>query len=112
MHHETHVGFVDTHTESVGGHHDLLPVEKEILLVVFPLLIGQPRVISGDGISPFHQLPGNLLHQLSGETVNDSTFLVMLSQVIQQRFQFVGGMLHQEFQIFPVKTGGHLYRVP
>ena len=39
MDHKTHVGLIDSHAESVGGHHDGIPVVDEIVLVLPALLI-------------------------------------------------------------------------
>ena len=33
-----HVGFIDTHAESIGGHHNGLPVVEEIFLILLPFL--------------------------------------------------------------------------
>lgn len=64
------------------GYHHTTAVINKIILIVPAFLIGKSCMISGGRDAVTDQLSADLLHQLSGETVGDSTVVRMLQYVI------------------------------
>ena len=47
MHHIAYIGLIDPHAERLGSHHNRPLVKNKLVLVLFPFLCGQARMISG-----------------------------------------------------------------
>ena len=109
---ETHIGLVNAHAESVGGHHHRGTVVEEILLVFLPLLVGEPGVVPGGGISPLLKGLTHLFHGLSGGAVDNPAFVPALLQKLKGFRQLVLGPAHFEIQVGPVKAGDGDHGVP
>ena len=111
MDHKAHIGLVNPHAEGVGGHHDCLPVELEVLLVGLPLRLFQPGVVAGGG-KP--RLPQHLLHPFhpgAGGTVDDAALVPPLPEQGEQGGALVGGGAHVKEQVGPVEAGDLTSRI-
>ena len=109
--HIAHVGFVDAHAEGVGGHHDGLPVELKVVLVLPPLLLVQPRVVAGGGEAPLLQIGPHLLHPGAGGAVDDAAPVPPGLEEGEEGGALAPGGLHVEVQVGPVKAGDLPHRV-
>ncbi len=109
--HITHIGLVNAHAESIGGHDHRLSVIDEILLVFAALLSRQAGVVSGCGNAPGLQSLMYLLHILAGGTVDDSAVPGMALYVLQQKIHFIFGCFHAEIEILAVESADQQLRL-
>ena len=75
---EAHIGLVNAHAEGVGSHHDRLPVELEVVLILPPLLLVQPSVIPSGGDALGAQVLAEAFHGRTGGAVDDATLVLPL----------------------------------
>ena len=102
----THIGLVDSHSKCIGGYHHTTAVINKIILIVPAFLIRKSCMISGGRDAVTDQLSADLLHQLSGETVDDSTVVRMLQYVIVYFLIFIFRCFHCKIKVFPIKSCG------
>ena len=72
VHHEAHVGLVDTHAESIGGHHHLTPSGHPELLAMVALARVEPGVIICRRHSRLLQEPDHMLRAAAAAHVDDA----------------------------------------
>ena len=101
-----HIGLVDPHSKCIGGYHHTTAVIDKIILIVPAFLIGKSCMVSGSRDAVTDQLSTDLLHQLSGETVDDPTVVRMLQYVIVYFLIFIFRCFHCKIKVFPVKSCG------
>ncbi len=111
MDHVAHVRFVDSHSECVRRHHDLLPIVDKVLLVFLPLQIGKSRMIPRNGITLLLQLFADFLYIFPRQAVDNAAVRLMLRKESPYSRKFVFRLLYRKFQIFPVKSCHQTYRV-
>ena len=103
-----HVGFIDTHAESIGGHHNGLPVVEEIFLILLPFLVGEPRVIPGRREMLALQKFADCLHIFPGGAIDDAAPMLPQRQQGQKLHPFVFRAADFKAKIGPVKTRDNL----
>ena len=94
---EADIGFVDAHTEGVGGHHHRLSVVEKILLIFASLRVRQSRVIPGGGIAVVTEHLADVLHLFPGGAVDDAALPLPGRQKPQQ-------LLILEFRLYDLKV--------
>ena len=103
---EADIGLVDAHTKGVGSHHDSGPVVDEVLLVLPPLLVLQPRVVAGGGHPLGAQIPAHRLHRFAGGAVDDAALVPPGAEVVRQPGGLALGADHIEKEVGPVEARG------
>ena len=106
------IGLVNAHAEGIGGHHNGRPVVDKILLVFPPLLVGEARVVAGDGKAVPYKVLADLLHIFPCKAVDDPALPGMILQVLPDRPIAVLGCLHCEKQVASVKARGYHRGLP
>ena len=99
------VGFVDAHAEGVGGNDHQGPVVLEILLGLLPFFLAHACMIPGCRDPFAAQAVIQIVHILSGGTVDDAAVIWMIFQEPENPGILVLGMFHPEIQIGPVEPG-------
>ena len=91
---KAYIGFVDSHTESVGRDHDLLAVVDEIILILAAFLITQPRMIARCGKALFAQQSADLLHSFACRAIDDPRVVHSGEQKVQKLLGLLRGTYH------------------
>ncbi len=112
MEYIAHIGFVDAHAESVGGHDNRFSVVDKILLVLTALLGRQSRMIPGCGNAPGQQSLMHLLHILAGGAVNDAAVSGMTLYILLYITQFAFGSFHAEKEVPAVEAADQELGIP
>ena len=111
MHHKPHVGLIDSHTESIGRHHDFRPAVNKILLIVFPFPVRQPRMVfryrKAVRLQPFPYF----LHVFPRQAVHNAALPRMQFQIILHGRIFILRGLYRKIKIGTVKSRRHHLRV-
>ena len=99
-----HVGFVDAHTEGVGGHNDRRGIVDEVVLALAAFLVGHARVVAGGGnvLASQHFLHG--IDVFAGGAVDDAALARVVAQVLQHKVVLAAGGLDLKIQVRAVKA--------
>ena len=81
MEHVAHVGFVDAHTEGIGGDDHRSPVVQEILLGFLPFLLAQSCVVPAHGKVLILEPAVQFVHIFPGGAIDDATVFRMAFQI-------------------------------
>ena len=109
--HKADVRLVNSHAEGIGCHHDLRPVEDEILLILLSLAVGKSRMVSRDGESVLHQLLRHLLHEFSRQAVNDAALTGVFFDICLYRRILVLRALDLEIEVWTVESCCRHHRI-
>ena len=100
---DAHIGLVDTHAESVGGHHHAHLVVLPFLLSFVPHLRVESGVVVEGADTVFHEQFCNLLGAFATSDIDNGTAFHRF-QDVEQLLILVGGLSHDIGQIFPLVT--------
>ena len=87
-------------------------VIDKIILVVPAFLIREPCMISGGSDTIPDQFSADLLHQFSGQTVDDPAVIRMLQYVVVYFLVFIFRRFYRKVQILPVESCRGAKRIP
>ncbi|MNC22962.1 hypothetical protein D3C75_709700 [compost metagenome] len=109
MHHVADVAFVDAHAESDGGDDAIGLPAHEATLDRFPLLMGQPGVISLGLNAVAVQVFGDVLGCFLQSDIDDARLVRTLAHPFDQASALVrsANRLHQQIEVRAIETGGH-----
>ncbi len=113
VNHQPHIGFVDPHTECVGGDDCADPLRHERILDVMPARVVETRVVSGGRDSGALENRGEVIDCFSGRCVDDSEPLVPL-QDLDEALLLLGVVLHRYHvvvEIRAVESGDDRFRI-
>ena len=105
MQHKPHVGFINSHSERIGGDHHADAVIDEILLAVFPGITSHTGMVAPHREPGVFQIQIQLVHAFPGGAVNNSAVLPVFLQIAPDLLLFIPDSAHSKIQIFPVKSG-------
>ena len=108
---ETHVGLVDAHTKSDGGHHHHPILAQETLLVALAVGSRQPRMV-GQGRHALGVEPGSGFVDLAArQTIDDSGRTAMDAEKGEQLPARIVALDDGVADVWPVETGNEQARV-
>ena len=88
---EPHVGLVDAHAESIGGHHHLHPVVEEIVLILPPGVRIQFCVVGCRPDAAALQQLHRLVHLPGGAAIHDARMIALFEHQFQQFLGLLAG---------------------
>ena len=106
-----HVGFVDAHTEGVGGHNDRRGIVDEVVLALAAFLVGHARVVAGGGnvLAPQHFLHG--IDVFAGGAVDDAALAGVAAHIVRHKGVLAASSLDPVVEVGAVKPGNDDFRV-
>ena len=111
MYDKRYVRFVDSHAESIGRHHDPLPIKDEIVLIFHPFFIVKPCVIPGRLKASGVEHIADSLHVFSLGAVHDPRLISASFQCPQKLLILAVGMSYRERKVWPVKGSRNRKRI-
>ena len=105
-----HVRLIDSHSERVRSDHYILAIVNEILLIPHALTVVESRVIARCGETVFIQKIAYFFNVSSRLAVNDSAFIVPLTDKVDQRILLPTRRMHLKIQIRSVKARDYTER--
>ena len=87
---ETHIGLIDTHTESDGGHYNHTVLAQKTLLILLSKLRAEAGVIGQGGKPLFGEPLGRVIHPLARQAVNDARLALVVIQ--NKAFELIPGI--------------------
>ena len=111
MHHITHIRFVYTHTESIGGYHYFIFVKYKPVLKAFPFIRTKTCMIFSAAVPGGGQIIVQGVHPVSGGAVNNSAVFPVVFNNVQQCPVLFFRPDYRKAEVGPVKACGHTIRL-